>query len=54
MAIVVTNTGKKAQKGKITVPGYNFVEGKNLEGESLSSSSVNLGQYELNVLIYEK
>ena len=54
MAIVVTNTGKKAQKGKITVPGYNFVEGKNLKGESLSSSSVNLGQYELNVLIYEK
>lgn len=54
MAIVVTNTGEKIEKGKITVPGYRFVEGKNLEGKKLSSPSVNLGQYELNVLIYEK
>ena len=54
MAIVVTNTGEKTQKGKIAVPGYRFVEGKNLEGGQLSSSSVKLGQYELNVLIYEK
>lgn len=54
MAIVVSNTGEKIQKGKITVPGYRFVEGKNLEGKKLSSPSVNLGQYELNVLIYEK
>ena len=54
MAIVVTNTDGKRQKGKIAAPGYRFIEGRDLEGRELSSPVVNLGQYELNVLIYEK
>lgn len=54
MAIVVTNTDEKSQNGKIEVPGYRFIGGKDLEGRELSSPGVNLGQYELNVLIYEK
>ena len=54
MAVVVTNTVAKRQKGKVDVPGYRFVEGKNLDGTNLRSSSVNLKQYELSVLIYEK
>ena len=53
MAIVVTNTGEKAQKGKIEVPGYRFVEGRDLEGKK-ASPSVSLKQNELSVLIYEK
>ena len=54
MAVVVTNTGEKRQKAKIEVPGYRFVEGRDLEGRTLQSPSVILGQNELNVLIYEK
>ena len=54
MAVVVTNTGEKVQKGKIAVPGYRFVEGRDLEGKIIGKPAVNLGQYELNVLIYEK
>ncbi|MBR6002608.1 MAG: DUF4855 domain-containing protein [Bacteroidales bacterium] len=54
MAVVVTNTLEKRQKGKVEVPGYRFVEGKDLDGNAIRSSSVELKQYELNVLIYEK
>ena len=54
MAVVVTNTGAKPLKGKITVPGYRFAEGLTLEGGKLSGGSIKLKQNELAVLVYEK
>ena len=54
MAVVVTNTGEKRQKGKIEAPGYRYVEGRDLDGNAIGSPAINLGQNELNVLIYEK
>ena len=54
MAVVVTNTGEEPQKGTVRVPGYRFVEGRNLDFDSLSSSTVNLKQHDLVVLVYEK
>ena len=54
MAVVVTNTGEKPQKGTVQVPGYRFVEGRNLDFDALSSTTVNLRQNDLAVLIFEK
>jgi len=54
MAIVVTNTGEKRQKGTIIVPGYRFLEGRSLSFEYLSSTTVDLQQNDLVVLVYEK
>ncbi len=54
IAVVVTNTGEKRQKGTIQAPGYRFAEGRNLDFDSLSSPSVNLKQNDLVVLVYEK
>ena len=54
MAVVVTNTGVKRQKGTIQVPGYRFAEGRSLSFEPLSSTSVNLQENDLAVLIFEK
>ena len=54
MAVVVTNTSAGRQKGRLEVPGYRFVEGKDLEGNVLRSPSVELKQHELCVLVYEK
>ena len=54
MAVVVTNTGEKRQKGKIEALGYRYVEGRDLDGNAIGSPAINLGQNELNVLIYEK
>ena len=54
MAIVVTNLDESPRKGKLDVPGYRFVEGRDLDGRALNSSSVHLEQHGLNVLIYEK
>ena len=54
MAVVVTNTGEKKRKGTVKVPGYHFVEGRDLDFKPLTSPKVKLGQYGLNVLIYEK
>ena len=53
MAIVVTNTGAKKQKGKINVPGYKLTDSRNIGGK-VRSNSVTLGQNELAVLIFEK
>ena len=54
MAVVVTNTGAGRQKGRLEVSGYHFVEGKDLEGNILRSPALNLKQYDLCVLVYEK
>ena len=54
MAIVVTNTGEKRQVGTIEVPGYRFVEGRDLDFTPLRSQKLDLGQYDLDVLVYEK
>ena len=54
MAVVVTNTGEKRQRGRIKVAGYRFVEGRDLEGRAVNSGAVSLKQHELAVLIYEK
>ena len=53
MAIVVTNTGAKKQKGKINVPGYKLTDSRNIGGK-VGGNSVTLGQNELAVLIFEK
>ena len=53
MAVVVTNTGEKRQKGTVQVPGYRFTEGRNLDSNALSSATVDLKQNDLAVLIYE-
>ena len=54
IAVVVTNTGDKRQKGTVRVPGYRFAEGRNLDFEPLSSGKVDLSENELVVLVYEK
>ena len=54
MAVVVTNTGDKREKGVINVPGYRFAEGRNLDFKPVSSSKVDLQQNDLVVLVYEK
>ena len=54
MAVVVTNTGEKRQKGTVQVPGYRFTEGRNLDSDALPSATVDLKQNDLAVLIYEK
>ena len=54
LAVDVTNTGEKPQKGTIEVPGYRFTEGRNLDFTPLSSPTVNLKQHDLVVLVYEK
>ena len=54
MAVVVTNTGEKRQKGTVTAPGYRFVEGRDLEGNILKKPAVDLSQYDLIVLIFKK
>ena len=54
MAVVVTNVDAKTRKGKISVPGYRFVEGRTLDGRPLGGGSVALKQNDLVVLIYEK
>ena len=54
MAVVVTNTGEKRQKGTVHVPGYRFAEGRDLDFAPLSSATVTLNQHDLVVLVYEK
>ena len=54
MAVVVTNTGERRQKGTVHVPGYRFAEGRNLDFAPLSSATVTLNQHDLVVLVYEK
>ena len=54
MAVVVTNTGAKTQKARLDVPGYRFIEGRDLDGKVLRSPALTLGQNDLSVLIYEK
>ena len=54
MAVVVTNTGEKRQKGVVRVPGYRFAEGRDLDLEPVPSPRVDLQQNDLVVLVYEK
>ena len=53
MAVVITNTGAKKQKGRISVPGYKLTDYRSIGGK-VSGTSVTLAQHELAVLIFEK
>lgn len=53
MAVVVTNTGAKTQKGRISVPGYKLTDSRSIGGK-VKGNSVSLAQNELAVLIFEK
>ena len=53
LAVVVTNTGEKKQKGKITVPGYKLIDSRRIGGK-VSGNSVILAQNDIAVLIFEK
>ena len=54
IAIVVTNTSESRESGVIKVPGYHFVEGRNLDFEPVTSEKVVLSNNDLVVLVYEK
>ena len=53
MAVVITNTGSKKQKGKISVPGYNLIDSRSIGG-NVKGNSLTLAPNELAVLIFEK
>ena len=57
MAVVVANqTGLRSQKARISVPGYRFVEASVTGKGKISRSGVKveLGQYDMAVLVFEK
>ena len=57
MAVVVANqTGSRSQKARISVPGYRFVEASVTGKGKISRSGVKveLGQYDMAVLVFEK
>ncbi len=53
LAVVVTNTGNKAQKGKISAPGYKLTDSRSIGGK-VNGNSVSLSQNEIAVLIFDK
>ena len=53
MAVVVTNTGAKAQTGKILVPGYRLTEVRTIGG-NVSKNKVTLKENELAVLVFTR
>lgn len=57
MAVVVANQGSdRVQKGRISVPGYRFVEASTTGNGKVSGKGdkVKLGQYDMAVLVFEK
>ncbi len=54
MAVVVTNTGEKRQRGRIRVPGYKLTDQRTLDDASLKGERVKLGRNGLAVLVFEK
>ena len=53
LAVVVTNTGSKAQSGKIDVPGYKFEAARSIGGK-VTNNKVNLKQNEIAVLVFTR
>ena len=54
MAVVVTNTGEKKQKGRIEVPGYELLESRSIGRPKCAGNLLELGTHELVVLVFEK
>ena len=54
MAVVVTNTGEKKQKGRIEVPGYELRESRSIGRPKCAGNLLELGTHELVVLVFEK
>ena len=56
LAIVATTLCEEGASGKITVPGYKFVEASSIGDVKVSAngSKLNLGRNGITVLIYEK
>ena len=54
MAVVVTNTGEKRQKGRIEVPGYRYVESRSIGAAESSRNTISLGKNGLVVLIFQE
>ena len=54
MAVVVTNTGEKRQKGRIEVPGYELRESRSIGRPQCAGNLLELGTHELVVLVFEK
>ena len=53
IAVVVTNTGTKRLRGRISVPGFALKDSRNIGGK-VRGSRVILSQYDIAVLIFEK
>ena len=54
IAVVVTNTGDKKESGKISVPGFSFVESRIIGPAKVRKNCVSLDRNGLAVLIFEK
>ncbi|MBQ4388835.1 MAG: hypothetical protein II824_02535 [Bacteroidales bacterium] len=54
MAVVVTNTGEKRQKGRIEVPGYELRESRSIGRPKCAGNLLELATHELVVLVFEK
>ena len=53
MAVVVTNTGTRRLRGRISVPGYSLKDSRKIGGR-VRGTRVALSQYDIAVLIFEK
>ena len=54
IAIVITNTGDKKQRGKISVAGYSLTDSRTIGPSKVRKNCVTLGRHGLAVLIFEK
>ena len=54
IAVVVTNTGDKKQRGKISVAGYSLTDSRTIGPSKVRKNCVTLGRHGLAVLIFEK
>lgn len=55
IAVVITNTGDKKQRGKITVPGgYSLMDSRTIGPSKVRKNCVTLGRHGLAVLVFEK
>lgn len=53
IAVVVTNTGDKKQRGKITVPGYKLTGSRSIGGK-IESNTITLDTNEIAVLVFTR
>lgn len=54
IAVVITNTGDKKQRGKISVAGYSLTDSRTIGPSKVRKKCVTLGRHGLAVLIFEK